>query len=195
MPPEEATSTENSEATSLNNEEESQENQVTDEMVTKVTHNRVLGESRKYKQRMINAEAKVKEAEDTRLTDQQKYKEAYERTKVELESEKKSKAHLQLKTQLIPALSKAGCIEITDAMKLGNNDFLIQDPDSDSLDGVDAYVKDLKQNKPYLFVSGKSSSVNESLPAPGKPQESRKNKLDFSHLTKAEVQTKLRELG
>ena len=190
----EVQSTENSETPSLNNEDESQETQVADEVVAKATHQRVLGESRKYKERMVHAEAKIKEIEESSLSEQKKYKELYERAKGDLKVVNESHTKLQLKTQLIPALTKAGCIEVNDAMKLGNTDLLLQDPDDNSLQGVAEYVKDLQQTKPFLFTAGKPSSVNQSLPAPGKVPIAG-TETDYSNLSTDEIKKRLKALG
>lgn len=164
-----------------------------EEAVRKETHLRVLTESKKYKQRAAEAEARLKAIEESQMSEKQQYKELYERTKAELETERKTKTELQLKTQLMPKLTAAGCRDVVDAMKLGNTSLLLQDADSDSLVGIDEYVSDLQQRKPWLFDNGRPSSVNPSLPSAGKVPLGQKQ--DYSRLTKEQIMDQLRSLS
>lgn len=164
-----------------------------EEVIRKETHLRVLSESKKYKQRAAEAEAKIKAIEESQLSEQQQYKQLYERTKQELESTKKAQTELQLKTQLMPKLTAAGCRDVVDAMKLGNPSLLLQDEQAGSLVGIDEYVEDLKQRKPWLFESWKPSSVNPSLPSSGKVPIG--TKQDYSKLSKEQIMDQLRAIG
>lgn len=177
---------------SLNNGEATHEatQEALDEVVRKETHQRVLRESQKYKQRAMEAEAKAGALEEAKLAEQQQYKELAERYKVELETVKKAKTKLQLESKLLPALTQAGCRDVTDAMKLGNEELLFGV--DESLEGVDEYVKDLQTRKPWLFESGKPSSVNPTLPSGGlKVQSGRK---DFSEMSVEELDAEIKRL-
>lgn len=186
--------TANAEAPSLNNGEATHDdNQVDlDDVIRRETHQRVLRESQKFKQRALEAEAKANALEEAKLTEQQQYKELADRYKSELEKVRQAKTELQLKTQLMPALSQAGCRDVTDAMKLGNSELLFGD--DDSLNGVEEYVKDLQQRKPWLFDNGKPSSVNPSLPSPGRVPIGDLNKVDYSKMSKAELDAEISRL-
>lgn len=155
---------------------------------------RLLEESKRNKQRARDAEARLKAIEESQLTEQQRYKELYENTKSKLESTQKKATELQLKTQLMPKLSAAGCVDVTDAMKLGNAALLVHDEEENSLSGVDEYISDLQKRKPYLFKSGKPSSVNDSLPPGGKVPIGN-GKEDYSKLTKEQIKDRLRQLS
>jgi hypothetical protein len=183
----------NAETPSLNNGEATPEtNQVElEDVIRRETHQRVLTESRKYKQRAVEAEARLNSLEEAQLGEQQKYKELADRYKSELETIKTAKTELQLRTQLIPELSRAGCRDASDALQLGNRELLFGD--GDELNGVDDFVKDLQQRKPYLFDVGKPSSVNPSLPTPGAVP-SVGEKEDYSKLSSEEIMNRLKAL-
>lgn len=189
----EVQSTSNEETPSLNSGEANQETQQTEleDVIRKETHQRVLKESQKYKQRAMQAEARLNEFEEKTLSEQKQYRELAERYKGELEQIKTAKAELEIRTQLLPELTKAGCRDATDALQLGNRELLLHD--GDSLVGVDEFVSDLQKRKPWLFESGKPSSVNPSLPSPGKVPGN--GKIDYSKLSTEEIRQKLRELG
>lgn len=163
-----------------------------DDFVQRDTHMRVLSESKKYKQRAIEAEARAKSLEEAKLTEQQQYKELAERYKKENESLKSNYTELQLRSQLIPKLVSSGVRDVEDAMKLGNTDVLMHDPDSDSLLGVEDFVKDLKTRKPWLFDSGKPSSVNSSLPASDLNRPTATRKEDLNSLSRDEIMKRLK---
>lgn len=184
----------NTEAPSLNSGEESptEKTQVElDDVIRRETHQRVLKESQKYKQRAMEAEAKASALEEAKMSEQQQYKELADRYKSELDKVKQAQVELQLKTQLVPALSKAGCVDPSDAMQLGNQELLFGA--EGSLEGVEDYVNDLKQRKPYLFDAGKPSSVNPSLPSAGDVASVRNTK-PVSEMSESEIRQQLREL-
>ncbi len=188
--------TANAEAPSLNSGEATPEQQTQaelDDIVRRETHQRVLNESRKYKQRAVEAEAKANALEEAKLSEQQQYKELADRYKTELDQIKQAKTELQLRTQLLPELTKAGCRDAVDALQLGNRDLLLQDPSGDDLVGVDEFVKDLQSRKPWLFENGKPSSVNPSLPVPGKTPVTAGND-DYSKLSTDELWARLKSL-
>lgn len=185
-------STANAETPSLNNEDAKPETQVElEDVIKRETHQRVLKESQKFKQRAMEAEAKANSLEEAKLTEQQQYKELAERYKTELVSVKEAKTKLQLESKLLPALSSAGCREVTDAMKLGNNDLLFGA--DDQLEGVDEYVKDLQHRKPWLFDNGKPSSVNPALPSGGLNVEVN-SKPDYASMTAEQLDAEIAAL-
>lgn len=184
----------NVEPTQPNGASESQESQTTlDEMIKRETHQRVLKESQKYKQRAVEAEAKNNQLEEAKLNEQKQYKELADRYKSERDELKATTTTLQLKTQLMPLLTQAGCRDVVDAMKLGNNELLLSDPDNDKLVGVEDYVKDLQLKKPWLFDTGKPSSVNPSLPSPGNSS-GVGSKEDINNLSVEEVNKRLAQI-
>jgi len=186
--------TANAEAPQPNSQGESHESQETAEaIVRRDTHLRVLKESQKYKQPAVEAETKLKTFEETMLAEQQQYKELAEHYRSELNEVKTAKTELQLRTQLLPELAKHGCRDATDALQLGDRKLLMHDPDSESLIGVEEFVKDLQQRKPWLFDNGKPSSINPSLTSVGKVPIG--GKEDLSSLTKDEIKARLKSLG
>lgn len=166
------------------------ETPVVDEHVTKVTHQRVLSESKQYKSRAIVAETELKSITDEALKIQQNHEERANRFQEELTNVKAEKSALLKRVSLEPALVAAGCVDAVTALQIGDRKLLQED--GGELSGVDEFVADLKANKPYLFTVTTPSSVNAQVPRGG--IKTPDQKLDAANLDEAQIMSELHKL-
>ena len=150
----------------------------------------LLTENKKYRVRAQESEKKLKAIEDETLKIQQNHEERANRFSSELQTVKAEKTALLRRVSLEPALRAAGCLDMSTAIQIGKADLLMEE--GGSLTGVDDFVADLKQGKPYLFSSQTPSSVNASMPNGGLKQEPKTE--DLSTMSKADLMAKLRAL-
>lgn len=133
--------------------------------VNESTHKRLLKETRIAQQELAKAKEELEERKNAELVAQNNWKALAEKLQEENGSLKGSLGELAVKTQLAPKLVEMGCVNVDDAMKLGNNELLVHD--DGQISGVDQYIDDLRAQRPYLFQSKIPSSVNTTLPAGG----------------------------
>lgn len=158
-------------------------NETHEETVRRETHQRVLKESQKYKQMLSEYKTKYEEMENTRLKEQDNWKALAEKLQEENSGLKGTLGVLAIKSQLTPKLIEAGCVDVDDALALGSNDLLVHD--EGQISGVEQFLEDLRQRKPYLFTSKIPSSVNTAHPSGGLKYETPKK--DFSSMTLEEL--------
>lgn len=154
----------------------------------KSTVERLLAESKKWKERATKAEPLVKEYESFKqkqLQEQGEYKQLYEKTHEELVTLKQQSAKMAVKTQLVEALKSAGCIDAEAAVQLGPSSLLSYDEATGVLDGKDLFVQEVKKNKQYLFSAAKAPMINPAVPN-GVAQEKTLNVNDIAKLPKNE---------
>lgn len=138
-----------------------------DPAVKKETHERVLAESKKFKDRAIAAEKKVQEAEAAKLEAEGKHKERadlyQERYNNLSQSLMKDRISLSVKSEA----AKAGAVNPDDVFRLGQSDLLQYDESTGVVHGVDLFVSKLKETSPYLFKKDAPPTINPVTPTAG----------------------------
>jgi len=141
------------------------------------THTRVLEESRKYKQRMKDAEKRLEEIERAKLEEQGKHKEVAETYKQQLENQRQINLKLAVRQAVSGPANRAGCIDLDDLLKLGDQAKIEYDPDTGEVYGADAFVEAMKTNRPYLFHQANKTVVNPAVPG-GTPTTKKKETFE-----------------
>ena len=144
-------------------ETETQETDDTDS-VKRLTHDRVLQESKGFKARAQAAEKALLEREEADAKDQGKWKELYEGQKVEAEKRESRMQLIAVRAEVSRAASAAGCLNIDALMAVGDSDLLTWDTETDTAGGGDAYIDAAKMKAPYLFQVNKAPVVNSAIP-------------------------------
>lgn len=146
-------------------------------------HKRALDDMHKYKQRAKDAELKLGENEESRLRDQEKWKDLAERKEAEAK-EWKQKAEdvddLFVNTQKYNAVKRYAvengilteAVDDLDTQDL--NDVTVERTDSGryAVSGAKEFVERLKQRRPFWFKKDKAPRINSGGGAPpDKPKE------------------------
>lgn len=124
---------------------------------------RILTESKNYKKRAQAAERRLKEFEESRLKENEKWKEAYEKKANEFDSLQKRIVTNAVQSEVRQAAIKAGCIDPDAVVRLGDLSSLEYDPDTNSVTGVDELVQSMQAEKSYLFAKP-SAPVTSGIP-------------------------------
>jgi len=133
-------------------------------MRLKKTHERVLDESRKNKDKWQDLKTEVDTATSQRLEEQGEYKELYTALQSTLSDERKSRMKDRIQHAVSTEATKVGAVDVDDLFVLGNSELLQYDESSGSVHGVDIFIEDLKKRKPHLFGAKPSATVNPSAP-------------------------------
>lgn len=168
-------------------DEKSQQSEPTD------FNERLLSESKKFKQRAMAAERELKKLQEQALEEEGK---AVERAKYW--EEKYKTLNQQTMAQKIQSAIEAkaralGAPNPEAVVKLGNYDIIDYDPDSASVDGVEQFVDDVKKKYPVLFGQVKTPTINPSVPTPG--QGGFNMNKDYSNLSKEQILAELKKIG
>lgn len=155
------------------NEETQQVVEAKEDLVKYETYKRVLNEKKKTQERLQELEGKLAEAEKKKLEETQNYKALYENQTKKLSEvfeEKKSLEsviHNSIKYRAVSEeLNKRGlkCHDYDALFALGNTD-LLQLNDDKTVDGVDAFVDEVKKTRNYLFATGDMPKTNNMPPS------------------------------
>lgn len=136
---------------------------------------RLLKESKKWKEKFQGA---AKELEALRLEkeerarqeqeEQGRYRELYEKTRSDLEKERGAVREERRNSQIRVKAQEMGCKDVDAALRLGDMQLLQYDDDSRAYHGVDAFLEQLKESRPYLFEIRSTPTINPKVPG-GKP--------------------------
>lgn len=121
-------------------------------------------EAANNRRKLREFEDKQKQAEEGKLSEQQKFKELAEVRAKELEGIKTRMKSSAITSALMTEAIKAGIVD-NDALKLVDQSKLIYSEDDNSVLGAAEIVADFKKSKPYLFKTG-DSPKNPKPPAP-----------------------------
>lgn len=152
---------------------------------------RLLEESKANKKLAKDLKAQLDALNKRQLTEKEDYKKLWE------DSESKRKAlHTTVVTKSVKEAvsekaSKAGAIDLDAIMMLGDRSLLVVDEDSLAVDGVDAYLEDLRKKKPALFTVTKSAAVNGVTPG----GVTKSNQKPLKDMTKDEILAQLRTMS
>lgn len=151
---------------------------------------RILAESKEWKKKYQAVKSEKEAAEKSKLQEQAKYKELYEKADVKYQTLYKTLVKEKVKAAVTDVASKAGCVSVDDLLKLGDVQLLQVDDESLEVQGVSTFVDEAKKNKPYLFTANKSQTINSATPG-GLLKGSQKT---IKEMTKEEILAELRSL-
>ena len=131
---------------------------------TESVNERLLRESKEYKQKYQELKSKLDEEAKNKLVAEGNLKEALEMERKEKEDLKRQFVKTKLEMIVSTAAAKAGCVKPEVALKLGNVALLDLDESNWSVSGVELFIEDLKKENPYLFQIAKPPVVNAATP-------------------------------
>jgi hypothetical protein len=152
----------------------------TTETKTDSSLDRLLAESKKYKQRAQDAEKQLKRLADLQKSEQGKYKELFEEREKEVSSLKLKIQEFAVRNTVIPKATEMGCVDIEALFRLGDMGSLEIDEDGD-VHNVDGFIESAKKRYPYLFNSTPKATINPKIPASGPSP-----KADLKSMSRAE---------
>lgn len=142
---------------------ENQEQQTLDQL--KSTAARLLAESKKYKADAAKAKKEKDDLLATQAQEQGRYKDLYEKSKVDMETFKKQLKLEKVNGAVKSAAEKAGFVYPEKALKYGNAELLQYNEDSFEVHGVETFLDDLKKDVPQLFQQNKNPVINPATPS------------------------------
>jgi hypothetical protein len=143
---------------------------------------RLLDESKKWKQRAIEAEKKLQDQTLAEHQKQGKFKELYEASETKYKTLLKTLVDEKVSGSVKEVAGKMNCISSEAAMKLGNKSLLVIDNESLEVTGVETFMDDLKKNHPYLFNNKVAPTVNPSVPPTPLASDAKLTKEEFMKL-------------
>ena len=160
----------------------------------KATNDRLLNESKTNKERAQRAETELASLKQKSLQDQGQFKDLYESEKQKNETLMKSVVMNAVKSGVSEAGSKQGLVSVDAAMKLGNANLLQFDTEASQVQGVDAFMDDLKKSHPYLFKASGSPGFNPTVPGGTPPANGPLTAAQIAKLPQAEQNKILGEM-
>lgn len=141
---------------------------------------RLLAESKKYKQRAQDAEKRLKQLADLQKSEQGKYKELFEERESEVKNLRLKIQEFAVRNTVIPKATESGCVDIEALFRLGDMETLEIDEDGD-VHNVDGFLENAKKRYPYLFSQTPKATINPKIPASGPSP-----KTDLKSMSRAE---------
>jgi len=123
---------------------------------------RLLEESKAWKAKAKYWEKQLKEREDKEKQDQGKWQELFQTTKSE--NEKLSEMLLEQGVKIAVYQKATDCVDLDALISLGDKTFLAVDDDSGKITGVDEFLQNARNQKPYLFQGPGMPKVNTTSP-------------------------------
>lgn len=155
------------------------------------TNERLLAESRKNREAYLRTKKDLEDRVKADMQKQGEYKALAEKLAAENGLLKKSFRDEKVTAEVTKALEKAGVVKAEGAWKLGRMDLLQYDEDSREVHGVQTFVDELKKEYPMLFSAPKTPVINPTVPSGRGPAPAGKQLKD---LTKDEIMAQLRAL-
>jgi len=155
------------------------------------TNERLLTESRKNREAYLRTKKDLEDRVKADMQKQGEYKALAEKLAAENTTLKKSFRDEKVTGEVTKALEKAGVVKADGAWKLGRMDLLQYDEDSREVHGVQSFVDELKKEYPMLFAAPKTPVINPTVPSGRAPVVPGKQLKD---LTKDEIMDQLRAL-
>lgn len=152
---------------------------------------RLLEESKKNKKAAQEYRTKLETLEKERLTEQQRYKELYEKSEEKYQGLYKSLVKEKVRAAVATKAQAMGVVDIDAAMLLGNKELLQVEEDSLEVHGVDTFMDELKKAKPYLFQVAQKANINGVTPN----AVLKSNTKPLKELTVEEIKAQLKALG
>jgi hypothetical protein len=189
-----------SETDAPSTETESQEQSSADKHVSHQSYRKAVEEAKRERQQKRALEAKLKDFEDQRLSEQGNKDELIKSLRSKLDAEAKGKkeiygafARKSINAQLKSAALEAGCIDPDAVMSLSDLSTLEVDPNTFEADHdeIKEVISGLKKSKPYLFQK-KGPTINAKLPAGAKLEN---GMPDLSKMSREEKQRLLMQLS
>jgi len=165
-----------------------------DPSALKATNERLLVESKKHKEAYLKTkqELEAKESDlQEKLKADGKYKELYEKATQDLVSLKKQITSTTVMSQVKSAAEKAGFVKPENILKFGNQSLLTYDEDSGAVYGVDAFLESAKVEYPQMFSAHKTPVINPVTP---NGAGTLNNAKPLSALSKDEIMNRLRSM-
>jgi deoxyribodipyrimidine photolyase len=140
-------------------------------------------------------EDKLQAIEKGEAEKQGEYKKLYESSAAKYEELRTSWLKDKVTNSVQSALLKAGCADAELALAAGKSELLEFDENEGKVDGVDAWIEELKQRKPILFQSVKTPTINPSTPGGGLRETAMIQGEDLSKLSSEQILNKLRSMA
>lgn len=125
---------------------------------------RLLQESKKFKERAFKAEKELEGIKKAQLTQQGEYKRLYEETQAKLEQKEKAIVREKVSSALVAEATKLGCVATDAVLKLVNAELLQWDDSSSTVHGAEVALGEVKQKYPMLFQRQATAVINPSTP-------------------------------
>lgn len=155
------------------------------------TNERLLAESKKNREAYLKTKAELDELRKTQLQEQGKYKELYEKTAADLKTLRQTQMRKDIEGAVKAYAERAGMVKPDLALKLGNAELLAYDETTGQVSGVDSFVDSLKRDVPEMFSTQKTPVINPVTPN-GIHKQTIKSPKEMSE---AEIIAQLRALG
>lgn len=156
---------------------------------------KVIEQRQALKREKKELEDRLQAIEKDKAEKQGEYKKLYESSAAKYEELRTSWLKDKVTNSVQAALLKAGCADAELALAAGKSELLEFDENEGKVDGVDAWIEELKQRKPILFQSVKTPTINPSTPGGGLRETATIQGEDLSKLSSEQILNKLRSLS
>lgn len=129
------------------------------------TAERLLEESKKYKERALRAERELEATKKAKLEEQGNWKAIAEESQKKYETLSKAVLEDKLNNAVEREAVKHGCVDVEALLSLGDKKMLQFEQDTGIVHGVELLVEDLKKRKPYLFAQKSNAVINPATPS------------------------------
>lgn len=103
----------------------------------------------------LELDNRLKEIEDAKLKEQEKYKELWEKSEERATKSASQLKDMAIRSKFIAEVSKRSPLDVEDAFRLADLSNVEVDPDSGEVAGIEEAVEKLAESKSYLFGPGK----------------------------------------
>ena len=139
------------------------------------TNARLLRESQQWKSRAQAKEREKEESEKAQMVSQQEWKKLAEKYQNENKELKESRRRDRIRAAVHDLALRAGCVNVEDLLRVGNQTLMEYDDDSGEVNGADIFVEETRRLKPYLFQTSKNKPSTINSVTPGSVPEKRIN--------------------
>lgn len=139
--------------------------------------------------------AKLDQIEKAKAEEQGQYKELFQKRDSQYQELYNSWLQDKIQLSLSKALTQAGCVDPELAFVAGRSELLEFDKATGQVDGVDAWLQDVKERKPILFGQVKTPTINPSVPGGGARATSRLTGESTANMSVDEIKARLKALG
>lgn len=144
---------------------------------------RLLRESKEWKAKYFALKNEREEAEKKRLESQQEWKALAERLTNENKSLKDIYKTEKLRAAVHDRALRAGCINIEDLLKVGDQSLLQYDEEAQVWQGAEIFIEEARRLKPYLFQQkGASRSLTINSVTPGGVPEKKTSSAEIANM-------------
>jgi myosin heavy subunit len=143
---------------------ESDQTQKVDVNQLLLTNERLLKESKEYKNRFKSTQEELDKVRKAKLEEEKKYEDLWKQSESQLQEMKKREMEAAISRQVALGAQKAGLLDPEDALRLMDLEKISYDPETQAVVGIESALEELKKKKPFYFKSESKSVVNTALP-------------------------------